>query len=33
MLDTKNSTKARVRTKVKHFFRILKRTFGFTKVR
>jgi IS5 family transposase len=33
MLDTKNSTKARVRAKVKHFFRILKRTFGFTKVR
>jgi IS5 family transposase len=29
----KNTTKARVRSKVEHAFRILKRTFGFTKVR
>jgi transposase, IS5 family len=29
----KNTTKARVRSKVDHAFRILKRTFGFTKVR
>jgi transposase, IS5 family len=29
----KNTTKARVRSKVEHVFRILKRTFGFTKVR
>ena len=29
----KNTTKARVRAKVEHPFRILKRVFGFTKVR
>jgi IS5 family transposase len=29
----KNTTKARVRSKVEHPFRILKRVFGFTKVR
>jgi IS5 family transposase len=29
----KNTTKARVRSKVEHPFRILKRIFGFTKVR
>ena len=29
----KNTTKARVRAKVEHPFRILKRIFGFTKVR
>jgi IS5 family transposase len=29
----KNATKSRVRTKVEHPFRILKRVFGFTKVR
>jgi IS5 family transposase len=29
----KNTTKARFRSKVEHAFRILKRTFGFTKVR
>jgi IS5 family transposase len=29
----KNTTKARVRSKVEHVFRILKRTFGYTKVR
>ena len=28
----KNTTKARVRAKVEHPFRILKRVFGFTKV-
>jgi IS5 family transposase len=28
----KNTTKARVRAKVEHPFRILKRIFGFTKV-
>ena len=29
----RNTTKARVRAKVEHLFRILKRVFGFTKVR
>jgi IS5 family transposase len=29
----KNTTKARVRAKVEHPFRILKRVFGFTRVR
>jgi IS5 family transposase len=29
----KNTTKSRVRAKVEHPFRILKRAFGFTKVR
>lgn len=29
----KNTTKARVRSKVEHPFRILKRVFGFAKVR
>jgi IS5 family transposase len=29
----KNTTKARVRARVEHPFRILKRVFGFTKVR
>ena len=29
----KNTTKSRVRAKVEHLFRILKRVFGFTKVR
>jgi len=31
--EAKNKTKARVRAKVEHPFRILKRVFGFTKVR
>jgi IS5 family transposase len=32
-IKRKNTTKARVRSKVEHPFRILKRIFGFTKVR
>ena len=33
VLRRKNRTKARVRAKVEHPFRILKRVFGFLKVR